>query len=90
MDARHTLWMIWGAIIVSLAIVAAAASIMILIVTRSTPFDDFQRQMIGVYVGSVVTSGITAVIGFWLGSSFGSLLKNNLLKSPPGTDERGG
>jgi membrane protein DedA with SNARE-associated domain len=80
MNERHMLWMIWGAIAVSVAVISGVVLLMALVISHQGPFDQFQQHAIDVVIGALAGAGISSVLGFWLGSSFGSLLKNNLLK----------
>ncbi|HUO53841.1 MAG TPA: hypothetical protein VMU18_03800 [Rhodoblastus sp.] len=83
MNEKHMLWMIWGAISVSCAVIAGVVLLMALVIVHQGPFDPFQQHAIDVVIGALAGAGISSVLGFWLGSSFGSLLKNNLLKGAP-------
>jgi ABC-type Fe3+-siderophore transport system permease subunit len=67
--------MIWGAIVVSIVTVLGFVGLMALIILRATPFDEFQRHAIDICLGILGSGGVIGVIGFWLGSSSGSMMK---------------
>jgi hypothetical protein len=81
MDDKHVIWSIIGAIIVSVIIIIGFVVVVALIVTHAAPFDEFQRQTLSVVVGTLSGAFSAGVVGFWLGSSMGSTLKNGMLRS---------
>lgn len=69
--------MIVGAIIVSVTIVVGFFFLMALIVLHQGVWDDFQKESIKTALTILGVSGLGAVVGFWIGSSSGSMMKSS-------------
>jgi len=82
MDKEHILLMIRGAIVVSVTIIVGYVVLLAFIATRTAPLDTFQQHIFDTANGALVGAISAGVVGFWLGSSSGSLMKNFLLKPP--------
>jgi hypothetical protein len=68
----------WGPVVVSVAILAAFATLVWALLTKQLPpgVEAAQQMVLGALV-----SGFTAVVSYWLGSSSGSARKTELLYS---------
>lgn len=76
MDKKYIQWVIAGAISVSLALTIGYVVLICFIVNHNGPFEEFQRHILDTANGALVGALSSGVVGFWLGSSIGSLLKN--------------
>lgn len=62
--------MFWGAVIVSVFVMGVFSAVVILIFLKGSPQSDAANQIVG---GIVQLAGM--VVGFWVGSSAGSMIK---------------
>ena len=70
--------MLWGAIAVSVIVLALFSAVCVLLFLKGSPNSDALSQLVG---GLVQLAGM--VVGFWVGSSVGSMHKTDLLKRDP-------
>ena len=76
LDERYIVWMLRGAGIVSIVLVLGYIVFLCLIVTHSGQYDAFAQQIISTANGAILGAISTGVVGFWLGTSIGSMLKS--------------
>lgn len=62
--------MFWGAVLVSVFVMGVFSAVVILIFLKGSPQSDAANQIVG---GIVQLAGM--VVGFWVGSSAGSMVK---------------
>ena len=72
--------MLWGAAAISALTLIQFAAMCLVLVWREVPAHS--EQAILVLVGSLANSA-TLIVGFWVGSSAGSMQKNALLQERP-------
>lgn len=66
--------MLWGAVVVSVIVLALFTAVCLILFLRGAPNSDALSQIVG---GLVQLAGM--VVGFWVGSSVGSMQKSGFL-----------